>query len=120
MNNWTVRARIVAAFATIILIMAALPAVSLIQLRDIRTQAKLMREDVTTRALTDLIRNYHRVPGQASRSVGGTGFGLLIAKEIVEGHGGSISVSSSGVVGEGTTFVMALPLVVSPRDSALP
>ncbi len=46
MNNWSVRARIVAAFATIILIMAVLAAVSLFQLRDIRRQATLMREDV--------------------------------------------------------------------------
>ena len=46
MNNWSVRARIVAAFATIILIMAVLAAVSLVQLRDIRQQATLLRGDV--------------------------------------------------------------------------
>jgi two-component system NtrC family sensor kinase len=56
-----------------------------------------------------LFAKFHRLPGQATRAAGGTGLGLLIAKEIVEGHGGSISVQSSGVAGEGTTFVVELP-----------
>jgi signal transduction histidine kinase len=56
-----------------------------------------------------LFAKFHRLPGQATRAAGGTGLGLLIAKEIVEGHGGSINVQSSGVLGEGTTFVVELP-----------
>ncbi len=58
---------------------------------------------------SSLFAKFHRLPGQASRAVGGTGLGLLIAKEIVEGHGGTISVESSGVAGEGTTFVVEIP-----------
>jgi signal transduction histidine kinase len=38
----------------------------------------------------------------------GLGMGLYIAKAIVEAHGGTISVHSK--VGEGTTFVVRLPL----------
>jgi two-component system, sensor histidine kinase and response regulator len=41
-------------------------------------------------------------------TISGTGLGLVIAKEAVELHGGSITVES--VVGEGTTFTMHLPL----------
>jgi two-component system CheB/CheR fusion protein len=37
---------------------------------------------------------------------GGLGLGLFICKEIVEAHGGTIEVSSSG----GTTFAVHLPL----------
>lgn len=37
----------------------------------------------------------------------GTGLGLAIAKDVVEQHGGQISVKSA--VGEGSTFYMALP-----------
>ena len=46
MKNWTVRTRIIAAFATIITIMAALGGVSFVQLGDIRAQASLLQSDV--------------------------------------------------------------------------
>ncbi len=46
MKNWTVRTRIIAAFATIITIMAALGVVSFVQLGDIRRQASHLQADV--------------------------------------------------------------------------
>ena len=44
--------------------------------------------------------------------VRGTGLGLSIAKSLVEAHGGKVDVSS--VMGEGTTFVITLPLAARP------
>jgi signal transduction histidine kinase len=44
--------------------------------------------------------------------VGGLGLGLFIVREIVEMHGGAIHVESEP--GEGATFVVVLPLLVSP------
>lgn len=44
-----------------------------------------------------------------NRVRGGLGIGLAIAKQIVEAHGGSISVSSPGV-GRGATFTFELPV----------
>ena len=38
----------------------------------------------------------------------GSGFGLPLARAIVDGHGGSLTVTST--LGEGTTFAIALPL----------
>jgi signal transduction histidine kinase len=38
----------------------------------------------------------------------GTGIGLVIAREIVEGHGGEIRLNS--VLGEGTTVTLDIPL----------
>ena len=46
---------------------------------------------------------------KADKSSAGTGLGLFIVQWIVEQHGGSISVSSK--VGEGTTFIVSLPLL---------
>ncbi len=47
---------------------------------------------------------FFRVPGQEADT--GTGLGLSIVKEIVEAHGGSVTVKSK--TGEGTTFSFAL------------
>jgi signal transduction histidine kinase len=56
-----------------------------------------------------LFAKYHRLSGDATRAAPGTGLGLLIAKEIVEAHGGHITAKSTGVNGEGTTFVIDIP-----------
>jgi len=46
-------------------------------------------------------------------SVGGMGLGLYITRQIVEAHGGSISVESS--VGTGSTFTVRIPLNASRK-----
>ena len=55
----------------------------------------------------------HRVDPSRSRTTGGAGLGLTIAKQLVEAHGGSISVDST--VGGGSRFTFELPL--SPRGA---
>lgn len=47
-----------------------------------------------------------------SRSVPGTGLGLPLVKEIIEAHGGSVSLRSQ--LGHGTELVIVLPLVRAP------
>jgi signal transduction histidine kinase len=59
--------------------------------------------------IPSLFAKYQRLPGRAARMAGGTGLGLLIAREIVEAHGGTIGVTSTGVAGEGTTFEIEIP-----------
>ena len=54
-----------------------------------------------------LVRRFYRAPSAIEAEVPGTGLGLSLAKSIVEAHGGAISVSS--VLGDGSTFVVALP-----------
>jgi K+-sensing histidine kinase KdpD len=54
-----------------------------------------------------LFQKFYRVPG-SEKLANGTGLGLSITKQIVEGHGGTIEVSSQ--VNVGTTFTVNLPL----------
>jgi PAS domain S-box-containing protein len=57
----------------------------------------------------DLARIFERFEsGPDSRSHGGLGLGLYIARRIVEAHGGAIAVSSAP--GAGATFTVELPL----------
>jgi signal transduction histidine kinase len=56
--------------------------------------------------LEGIFQKYTRMI-QAEREVGGTGLGLLIAREIIEAHGGSIGVESRP--GEGSRFWFRIP-----------
>jgi len=63
-----------------------------------------------------LFTKYHRVPG-SERQATGTGLGLLIVKEIVEAHRGTVSVISDGIPGHGSTFTVWLPAVVVAQSA---
>ena len=57
--------------------------------------------------LPRLFDRFYRADTSRSRSTGGAGLGLTIARRLVEGHGGSIWAES--VVGRGSRFVIRLP-----------
>jgi signal transduction histidine kinase len=58
-------------------------------------------------ALPRIFTEFYRAKNAKAMNVEGTGLGLVIAKDVIEQHGGEISVRS--VVGEGSTFSVSLP-----------
>lgn len=58
--------------------------------------------------LPHIFDRFYRLDGARSRSEGGFGLGLAIAQQIVQLHGGEITVSSQ--VGVGTQFSVTLPV----------
>ena len=62
---------------------------------------------ISAAQLPHIFDKFYQADNQAQAATKGTGLGLAIAREIVEAHGGDITVESR--VGEGTTFVVTLP-----------
>ena len=58
-------------------------------------------------ALSHIFEPFYRVDQSRSRAVGGAGLGLPLVKDIVEKHGGEVTVKSAA--GEGTTFILRFP-----------
>jgi signal transduction histidine kinase len=54
-----------------------------------------------------IFERFYQVDGTSRRTHGGCGLGLALVKEIVERHGGTVTVESQ--LGEGSTFTVTLP-----------
>lgn len=63
-------------------------------------------------ALPHIFEPFYRVDQSRSRAVGGAGLGLPLVKDIVEKHGGEVTVKSAA--GEGTTFILRFPAAQRP------
>ena len=63
-----------------------------------------------------IFERFYRVDKARSRDLKGAGIGLAIAQWIVQQHGGSITVHS--LPGEGSTFVVELPLQTAQMEVA--
>jgi signal transduction histidine kinase len=52
---------------------------------------------------------FYRISNDHTQQVKGSGIGLTIVKQIIESHGGTISLESK--VGSGSTFIIKLPIL---------
>ncbi len=64
---------------------------------------------IATEDLPNIFERFYRADRSRSRSSGGSGVGLTIAKALAEAMGGSLIASSEGA-GKGSTFTLLLPL----------
>ena len=62
-------------------------------------------------SLDRIYERFYRVDKSHSKEIGGNGLGLAISRNVILMHRGTIQVSS--VVGEGTTFLVKIPLIHS-------
>jgi PAS domain S-box-containing protein len=65
--------------------------------------------------LPHVFERFSQKDATAAREYGGLGLGLAISKQLVELHGGSIHAHSRGE-GQGATFIVKLPLLVSHEE----
>jgi CheY-like chemotaxis protein len=63
---------------------------------------------IPSEVLPQLFSKFFRVDSTATRSIGGTGLGLALVKEIIEAHGGRVWAES--VLEKGSTFLFTLPV----------
>ena len=59
-----------------------------------------------------IFKRFYRIPGTIGTRVNGTGLGLFIVRSVVARHGGKVYAESDGP-GQGTTFVVQLPMMAS-------
>ncbi|WP_281558109.1 two-component regulator propeller domain-containing protein [Thalassomonas sp. RHCl1] len=64
-----------------------------------------------------IFESFAQVQGSATRNYGGTGLGLAVSKQLVELHGGLITVDSE--LGRGSTFSFTLPVSKKQADKQL-
>ena len=66
-------------------------------------------EGIPSEHLPHVFDRLYRADPSRTRSTGGAGLGLTIAKQLIEAHGGTIRAEST--LGEGSRFTLTLPLV---------
>lgn len=78
----------------------------------IEARVKDMGIGIPLDAQTRLFERFYRAPNIAGSNARGVGLGLYVAAQLLHLHGGAIRVESSGIAGEGSCFILTLPLLM--------
>ncbi len=62
--------------------------------------------------LESVFEAFSQVDTSTTRKAGGTGLGLPISKRFIEMHNGRLWAESTGITGEGSVFIIEIPIVV--------
>jgi len=68
--------------------------------------------------LDTIFEAFSQVDSSTTRKAGGTGLGLPISRRFVEMHHGRLWAESTGIPGEGSTFVLELPIKLPEEKPA--
>lgn len=69
-------------------------------------------------SLDRLFERFHQVPGAAPRTAPGAGIGLALVADLVDAHGGQVTVDSTP--GRGSTFTVTVPASSTTADQVAP
>lgn len=94
-----------------------------VHLRQVESQVEIEVTDTGQGIRPDFLPfvfdRFRQADSTSTRRHGGLGLGLAIARHMIEIHGGTIEARSNGE-GQGATFTVRLPAVVSIVESTLP
>ncbi len=69
--------------------------------------------------LETIFQEFSQVDSSTTRKTGGTGLGLPISRHLIELHGGRLWAESTGIPGEGSSFIIELPVEAPYEDGSL-
>ena len=88
-----------------------------IRLQRVNSHAEITVSDtglgISSDFLPFVFDRFRQHDSTTTRSYGGLGLGLAIVRQLVELHGGTVTVVSPGI-GQGTTFTVTLPAMIIP------
>ena len=94
-----------------------------IRLERVNSHAEITVSDtgpgISSEFLPFVFDRFRQHDSTTTRSYGGLGLGLAIVRQLVELHGGTVTVVSPGI-GQGTTFTVTLPAMIIPQPPSDP